>query len=267
MLNCLTLKPGTGGALNSPMENAVAALRQARQVVFFTGAGISASSGIPTFREKLTGLWERYDPEALETAKAFQQNPPLVWGWYLWRRYQVSRALPNAAHDAIVQLAAHRTVTVVTQNIDDLHERAGSAEVIHLHGSLHTPKCFACHRFGLLDLAQLVASSEGQLIEPPRCKRCNGKLRPAVVWFGEMLPADAWRRAMTAIRSCDLLISIGTSGAVQPAASIPATARRAGAVIIHINKDPVNLAEDSDISLIGDATALLPTLVALTAGE
>lgn len=172
----------------SDIETAISALNAARKVVFFTGAGISAQSGIPTFRDKLTGLWERHSPQTLETAKAFKDNPALVWGWYLWRRSQVAKALPNAAHEMISDLATTgREVTVITQNIDDLHERAGCADVIHLHGSLDKPICFACKRPVRLTTEQSGVSAEGELIEPPRCVKCNGRLRPGVVWFGEDL--------------------------------------------------------------------------------
>jgi len=131
----------------SVIEQAVDALQKAKKVVFFTGAGISADSGIPTYREKLSGLWSGYDPRDLETAKAFRENPSLVWGWYLWRRQRVAQAEPNAGHLAVSRMASsQRQVSVITQNVDDLHERAGSLNVVHLHGSLAMPECFACHR-------------------------------------------------------------------------------------------------------------------------
>ncbi|HEK1690809.1 TPA: NAD-dependent deacylase [Pseudomonas putida] len=243
---------------------AATALRQARHIVVFTGAGISAESGIPTFRDHLTGLWARHDPQRLETAKAFRENPALVWGWYLWRRQQVLQAQPNAAHHAIVRLAGSgRQVTVITQNIDDLHERAGSRGVVHLHGSLMTPKCFACHRVAALSAVERSVSQEGELIEPPRCTRCNGRLRPGVVWFGEDLPASAWKTAAQATRHCDVLLSIGTSGVVMPAAGLPDLALAAGAVVIHINPTDVSMDGPKELMLAGKAGQVLPQLIEL----
>jgi NAD-dependent deacetylase len=233
-----------------------------KRVVFFTGAGISADSGIPTFRDKLTGLWEKHDPQRLETADAFRENPALVWGWYLWRRRQVNQAEPNLAHLSIAQLAkAGWDVSVVTQNIDNLHERAGSKGVIHLHGSLMSAKCFACHRPFELTPEQLQIADEGKLIEPPRCARCNGRLRPGVVWFKENLPEDAWRLAVRIVRNCELLISVGTSGIVTPAADIPDIAIAAGATVIHVNLEDVGLDGGSEIMLLGNAGKVLQTLL------
>lgn len=244
------------------MQRAADAIRTSKRIVFFTGAGISAESGIPTFRDKLTGLWEKYDPQRLETADAFRENPALVWGWYLWRRRQMSRAQPNSAHISIPRFAdAGRQVSVITQNIDDLHERAGSMSLVHLHGSLMDVKCFACHRPVELAPEQLQIAEEGQLIEPPRCVRCNGRLRPGVVWFKENLPEGAWRSAVRLVRDCELLISVGTSGVVTPAADIPEMARAAGATVIHVNLEDVGLGEANEIMLLGSAGVVLPTLL------
>lgn len=244
------------------MEKASQALDVARKVVFFTGAGISAESGIPTFRDKHTGLWARHDPRTLETANAFRENPALVWGWYLWRRQQAIQAKPNAAHEMVARLAgSDRDVFVVTQNIDELHERAGSRDVVHLHGSLARPICFACKRPVELTNQQAPISFEGELIEPPRCVRCNGRLRPGVVWFGEDLPNGVWKTAIDKIRGCDVLISVGTSGIVRPAADIPEIALAAGATVIHVNLEDVCLGEPSELMLLGSATELLPALL------
>lgn len=244
------------------MQKATDALRASKKIVFFTGAGISAESGIPTFRDKLTGLWTSHDPHRLETADAFRENPALVWSWYLWRRHQVCQAKPNLAHLSITLLAnAGWDVSVVTQNIDDLHERAESSPVVHLHGSLMDVKCFACHRPAKVTPAQLKVAEEGQLIEPPRCARCNGKLRPGVVWFGENLPQDAWRPAAQLVKGCDLLISVGTSGVVMPAADIPGMALAAGATVIHVNLEDLELDGADQIMLIGRAGAVLSALL------
>lgn len=244
------------------MQRAAEALRTSKRVVFFTGAGISAGSGIPTFRDKLTGLWEKCDPQRLETADAFRENPALVWGWYLWRRRQVSQAEPNSAHLSIHRLAnAGWEVSVVTQNIDDLHERAGSKGVVYLHGSLMSVKCFACHRLVELNAEQLQIADEGKLIEPPRCARCNGRLRPGIVWFKENLPEDAWRLAVRLVRNCELLISVGTSGVVMPAADIPDMALVAGATLIHVNLEDVGSGGANEIMLLGSAGEVLQTLL------
>lgn len=244
------------------MQMAISALYAARKVVFFTGAGTSAESGIPTFRDRLTGLWEKHDPRRLETAKAFKDDPALVWGWYLWRRSQVALARPNAAHQMISTLASTgREVSVITQNIDHLHERAGSEGVVHLHGELETPVCSGCKRPTLLTLEQGEVSNEGELIEPPRCIRCNGRLRPGVVWFGEPLPSKPWKIAMGLAKNCEVLVSVGTSGIVRPAADIPEIALAAGATVIHVNLVDVSLGRKNELMLIGAAAQLLPELL------
>ncbi|MND42836.1 NAD-dependent protein deacylase [compost metagenome] len=244
------------------IEQAIDELQKAKKIVFFTGAGISADSGIPTYREKLSGIWAGYDPRDLETAKAFRENPALVWGWYLWRRLRVAQAEPNAAHLVIPRMAnSLRQVSVITQNIDDFHERAGSLNVVHLHGSLATPKCFACHRPAVVMPDQSVIPDEGALIEPPRCQRCNGKMRPAVVWYGEDLPSQAWKAAVHLVKECDLLVSVGTSGVVMPAAGLPDLALSSGASVIHVNKADVAMGEEKEFMLIGAATEILPLLL------
>jgi len=243
------------------LERAKIALLKARKIVCFSGAGISSESGIPTYRDAPAGLWSQHDPEKLETAKAFRENPQLVWGWYLWRRQQVARAQPNVAHQALFQMAATgRIVSIITQNVDDLHERAGSQDVIHLHGSLATPKCFACHRPAELAQDPSAVPVEGALIEPPRCERCGGKLRPGVVWYGEDLSRDVWKSATALVRGCDVLISVGTSGIVTPAADIPSLALASGALVIHVNTADVSLGEHNEIMLIGNATDVLAQL-------
>ncbi|PHX32497.1 NAD-dependent deacetylase [Pseudomonas syringae pv. syringae] len=247
------------------LVRSIEALAAARKVVFFTGAGISAESGIPTFRDKLTGLWEKHDPKRLETAEAFRENPQLVWGWYLWRRSQSSQAEPNAAHLSISRLASTGIqVSVITQNIDDLHERAGSQNVVHLHGSLINPICFACKRPAILTTDQFRVSAEGQWVEPPRCTRCNGKLRPGVVWFGEDLPSGSWKAALAVVKDSDVLISVGTSGFVRPAADIPEIALASGATVIHVNIADVCLGAPNELMLMGSAAHVLPALLQAT---
>lgn len=245
------------------LDQAADILRRSASIVFFTGAGMSAESGIPTYLDKLPRIWSKYDPRELETAKAFKADPALVWGWYLWRRSQVAKASPNPAHLAIARLAdSVAQVAVITQNIDDFHERSGSVNVVHLHGHLKTPKCYACHRpddLTPVDDDEMV----GGLIEPPRCKRCNGRMRPAVVWYGENLPGAVWKEATRLITACDLLISVGTSGQVMPAASLPAMALAAGASIIHINTDSVSSNSSDELLLMGTAAEVLPKLIEL----
>jgi NAD-dependent deacetylase len=261
------------------------ALREARHVVVFTGAGMSAESGIPTFRDALTGLWSRFDALALATPEAFEADPALVWGWYEWRRLAVSRARPNPGHEALAALAQRLAergtrLTLVTQNVDDLHERAGSPAVIHLHGSLHAPRCFDCGRpFAPPPDAAAVAdaqapngwraqalTADGQRLDPPPCPACGGRIRPGVVWFGESLPADALASALDAAEHCDLLVSVGTSGVVEPAASIPRLAARAGAWVLHINPQPVAAAGERAAPRVqqwtGTAAQRLPQLLA-----
>jgi NAD-dependent deacetylase len=244
-------------------ETVKTALVSARRIVCFSGAGISAESGIPTYRDKLTGLWAHHDPQQLETAKAFRENPQLVWGWYLWRRQQVARAQPNAAHLALQRMAnLGRKISIITQNIDDLHERAGSEDVVHLHGSLATPKCFACNRPADITFDQPVLE-DGSLAEPPRCSRCNGKLRPGVVWYGESLCPGVWKSAVALVKNCDVLISVGTSGIVTPAADIPGIALASGATVIHVNTASVGAGQPNELMLTGRAAEVLPQLCEL----
>jgi NAD-dependent deacetylase len=232
----------------------VRALRAARRVGVLTGAGISAESGIPTFRDAQTGLWSRFRPEELATADAFRRNPQLVWDWYAWRRGLVGGAEPNAGHRALVRLAGRvPALTLVTQNVDGLHQRAGSADVIELHGNIHRSKCFDED----IVIAEVPESSE----RPPRCPRCGGPLRPDVVWFGESLPPRALERAEAVARKCDLFLSVGTSAAVFPAAQLPLTALQAGAAVVEINKDPTPLTRVATYSLRGAAGAILPALL------
>ncbi|MFF7710905.1 NAD-dependent protein deacylase [Pseudomonas sp. NPDC007930] len=240
----------------------VTALRQAQHVVVFTGAGASAESGIPTFRDALSGLWARFDATKLATAEAFRADPSLCWGWYEWRRRKVLQAQPNAAHQAIAQLARHvPRLTVITQNVDDLHERAGSAGVIHLHGSLHAPRCLDCGQPYRAALPSAALAEGGCRIEPPRCAACQGYVRPGVVWFGEPLPEAQWAAALDAAQGCDLLLSVGTSGLVYPAAELPLQALRCRATVAHIN--PQRFAVSAQAYFLqGAAGAVMAALLA-----
>ncbi|MFJ3264004.1 SIR2 family NAD-dependent protein deacylase [Pseudomonas sp. NPDC086581] len=241
----------------------VDALRKARHVVVFTGAGVSAESGIATFRDRLTGLWERFDAASLATAEAFRADPALVWGWYEWRRSVVHRALPNPAHLAISALAGKvPKLTLITQNVDDLHERAGSRDVTHLHGQLERPHCFQCQREPDAPLPVPNEPEAGRRVQPPACAHCGGTLRPGVVWFGESLPMDAITHAFQAAEQCDLLISVGTSGVVYPAAEIPEIAWRLRATVLHVNPAPRPLHGERDFALASAASVALPALIA-----
>ena len=237
-------------------------LRSARHVLVFTGAGVSAESGIPTFRDALTGLWENFDADALATPEAFERDPAMVWGWYEWRRANVLRARPNPAHRAIAALAGRvARLTVVTQNVDDLHERAGSRDVIHLHGRLDKPFCFACRRPGEYPPGIPDEPEGGRHLEPPRCIYCGGRLRPGVVWFGEMLPEVEWDAAIAAVDACDAFLCIGTSSVVQPAASLTTRAIRRGALTIQVNPNPTDLDASVSLTLSGPAGVVMPALV------
>jgi NAD-dependent deacetylase len=241
------------------VREAAEALAGARRVVVFTGAGISAESGVPTFRDALTGLWERYDAQALATPQAFDDDPDLVWGWYEWRRCLIERVHPNAGHRAVatIETRAPHTV-VVTQNVDDLHERAGSSAPIHLHGSLFTPRCADCSRPAEPGPAH--EPEEGRRLAPPRCG-CGGAIRPGVVWFGEALPEEALEEAVQAATDCDVLLTVGTSGLVYPAAEIPKVASMFGGTVIQVNPQPTPLDAVAGINLHGTAATVLPELV------
>lgn len=238
------------------------ALRTAQNLVVLTGAGVSAESGLPTFRDKQTGLWERFRPEDLATPQAFEREPALVWGWYEWRRMQVARALPNAAHGAIKTLGERvPRMTLVTQNVDDLHERAGSQVVHHLHGTLAHPFCSGCRRpFQVLPEIPN-EPEEGRSVEPPRCEHCGARIRPGVVWFGEMLPQREWNLAEQAAVECDVFICVGTSALVYPAASLIRNPIARGAITVQINLTDTGLDSDVTFALQGPAGSVLPELV------
>jgi NAD-dependent deacetylase len=238
------------------ITNAARWLAKCRQVVVLTGAGVSKESGIPTFREAQEGLWAQYDPMEMATEDGFLRNPPLVWQWYDYRFGMVERARPNPGHLAIAEIERMLPqVVVVTQNIDGLHQVAGSTDVVELHGSIRHFKCLGGRHTGFTrpDFAD-------QAEIPPRCPRCGDMLRPDVVWFGELLPAAALNRAYDLARTCDAMLVVGTSGAVQPAASLPSIARRSGAVVIDVNPAPDEIAEVADVFLQGRGGKVLPAL-------
>jgi len=207
----------------------------ARRLAVLTGAGISAESGIPTFRDAQTGLWAKFDPMQLASERGFRADPPTVWRWYEWRRARVAAAAPNAGHLALASAAPlFDMLTVITQNVDGLHARAGSTP-IELHGSIMRTECLAKCGFIENDPKRLPPG------EPPRCPQCADWLRPAVVWFGEALDTSILHRAEVASQQCDLMMVVGTSGLVYPAAGLPALAARSGAQIIVLNPEPTDL--------------------------
>lgn len=229
-------------------------LHTAERVTAITGAGISAESGVPTFRDAQTGLWAKYDPQELATPQAFRQNPKLVWEWYEWRRELIANTQPNAAHIALAQLEQRLpNFTLITQNIDGLHQAAGSANPIELHGNIARNKCFEDGR--------IVESWPDTGEVPPHCPRCGGLLRPDVVWFNETLPETALSQAIAASQNCDLFFSIGTSALVQPAASLAHHAQQQGAVLVEINLEPTPLTHYVNYALHGPAGTILPALV------
>jgi NAD-dependent deacetylase len=252
---------GDGRAVNIPAD-VNARLKRARHVVVFTGAGVSAESGIPTFRDRQTGLWRNFDAQWLATPEAFERDPALVWGWYEWRRSQVLASQPNAAHRMIAALARRvPRLTLITQNVDDLHERAGSPDVLHLHGRLCSPYCFTCGREHSAGSPEPPGPDGGRRLEPPRCGHCGGRIRPGVVWFGECLPRQAWEQAVDAARGCDAFLCVGTSSVVEPAAGLTRLAIGAGAATIQVNIDSTYLDELVTLNLRGPAASMLPQLL------
>jgi NAD-dependent deacetylase len=229
-------------------------LQAASSVVILTGAGISAESGIPTFRGS-DGLWKQYKPEDLATPQAFAKDPRLVWEWYDWRRSLIAKAEPNAGHRALVQLeAAKPNFTLITQNVDGLHERAGSRQVLKLHGDIWRMECSGCGRNWpdrRVPLPKL----------PPHCG-CGAIARPGVVWFGEPL-GEVWAEAEHAAREAEVLLVIGTSAVVYPAASLAPIAKSTGARVVEINPEETPLSSHVDVSLRGAAGEILPRLIAV----
>jgi NAD-dependent deacetylase len=234
-------------------EQVHAWVRAARRIAVLTGAGMSAESGVPTFRDAQTGLWAKFDPQQLATEEAFRANPAMVWDWYAFRREMVAKVDPNPGHHALAAYA-HRhagRLTLITQNVDGLHQRAGSPQVLALHGNIFEDKWLdmpkACCHAGAA-----VAGS------PPYCDRCANMLRPDVVWFGEALPLETLAAAEYAAHACDLMLVVGTSGVVYPAAGL---ARMAAGRVVVINPQPTELDDAADAVLRGRAAQMLPQLL------
>jgi NAD-dependent deacetylase len=238
------------------VEAAVSTLREAlggaRRVVALTGAGMSAESGVPTFRGA-GGLWRNYNPQELATPEAFARHPKLVWEWYDWRRGLIAKAQPHAGHRALVELENRGGFTLITQNVDGLHDRAGSRNVVKVHGDIWLTRCLRCCRESRNDQVPLLEI-------PPRCP-CGGTLRPGVVWFGEGLPPEAWHQAEGASRAAQVFLVIGTSAVVYPAAGLAEMARTAGARLAVLNAEPTLLDAMADRVIHGPAGEILPRLL------
>lgn len=238
----------------------VSVLRSARSVAVLTGSGVSAESGVPTFRDAQTGLWARYEPQQLATPEAFERDPRLVWEWYEWRRDLVRKAEPNPGHRALAELERRvPSFSLATQNVDGLHRRAGSENVLELHGNIMRSKCFV--------EGVEAEPRPGDESVPPLCPGCGAFLRPDVVWFGEALPEDEFMTASAAARGCDVFLSVGTSSLVYPAASLPSEAARSGAVLIEVNPHDTPLTPHADYAPRGRAGEVLPALVAALDGS
>ncbi len=233
------------------LESAQQALHKASSIAVLTGAGISAESGIPTFRGA-DGLWRNYRPEDLATPQAYAKNPELVWEWYAMRFETVSKAKPNQAHLALATLEKQKDLTLVTQNVDGLHQRAGSKNVLELHGNITHSRCEQC---GHLDKLQLGFNV------PPQCSKCYSRARPNVVWFGETLPAKIFEQAVHVFNTAEVALVIGTSAVVEPAASLGLLAKQQGAYVIEINPQQTPLSAQVDFSLQTKATQGLQLLL------
>ncbi|MCZ6775541.1 MAG: NAD-dependent deacylase [Ignavibacteria bacterium] len=235
-------------------ERLLSRLAAADAVVAFTGAGVSAESGVPTFRGT-DGIWAKFKPEELANVDAFMRNPALVWEWYAARKKIIAAITPNAGHYALVQLERlFSSFAVITQNIDNLHRRAGSSRVYELHGNIERNYCMKCG----VDYSNADILS---MTEVPVCSRCGGLVRPDVVWFGELLPEEEWNHSVRAVESADVMLSIGTSSVVHPAAGLPILAKHSGAFLVEINPERTLLTENVDEFLKGTSAVILPLLL------
>ena len=245
------------------IANAVTMLASSHRLVVLTGAGASRESGVPTFREKGEGLWARYDPMVVASAAGFMQDPDGAWAWHEHLRLLAQQCEPNPGHYAIAELEMMLPqVVVITQNIDDMHERAGSRDVLPIHGSLQRLRCF----HNCLGDPTYLAWDDLDDFTPqggvPHCPHCGGWVRPDIVWFGESLPERLIERAFDECERADVMLVVGTSGVIQPAASLPVAARSVGASIIDVNPDPGGITSVADLWLPGKAGEILPLLAA-----
>ncbi|QHE85852.1 SIR2 family NAD-dependent protein deacylase [Hydrogenophaga sp. BPS33] len=232
-------------------------IQEARHIAVLTGAGVSAESGVPTFRDAQTGLWARFNPQDLATESAFRAHPQRVWDWYVFRREMIAAVEPNAGHRALADFARRHParMTLITQNVDGLHQRGGHTEVVALHGIIGEDRW--------LDAPRACCRSESiEAGRPPRCRVCGNLRRPAVVWFGEHLPPDALERAERAARDCELMLVVGTSGEVYPAAGLAFTAHQSGARVVVVNPEPTPLDAIAERCLREPSAVCLPLLLA-----
>ena len=232
-------------------------LKDSRKIVFVTGAGISQESGIPTFRGK-DGYWRKYDPMKLASIDAFYDDPKLVWEWYDDRRKNILSVKPNEGHFAISQMEEFKDVVVLTQNIDGLHQRSGSTNVLELHGSIIRIKCTVC------DFTDNITENFESL--PPKCK-CGSMLRPDVVWFGEPLPQNIWQSAIKEASICDVMIIVGTSLVVSPANTLPVYAKQNGAILIEVNPEKTVMSNDMTLSIQATSVGVLPKMLSIFKNE
>lgn len=249
------------GVVAAQVDQVRERLRIARSICVLTGAGMSAESGIPTFRDALTGLWSRFDPMQLASEDGFRADPALVWNWYAERRTGVRAAEPNAGHVALAAFASRHPgrLCVVTQNVDDLHQRAGNADAIRLHGDILEDRWLDdCPRRGRGKACDAGRAVPGA---PPACAECGNLVRPGVVWFGEPLPIAALDAAERAAGRCDAMLVVGTSGAVWPAAGLAGRARQCGAFVAIVNPHPSEIDDEAHAVLSGTAAQLLPRLL------
>ena len=232
-------------------------LKDSRKIVFVTGAGISQESGIPTFRGK-DGYWRRYDPMKLASIDAFYDDPKLVWEWYEDRRKNILSVKPNEGHFAISQMEEFKDIVVLTQNIDGLHQRSGSTNVLELHGSIIRIKCTVC------DFTDNITENFESL--PPKCK-CGSMLRPDVVWFGEPLPQNIWQSAIKEASVCDVMVIVGTSLVVSPANTLPVYAKQNGAILIEVNPEKTVMSNDMTLSIQATSVGVLPKMLSIFKNE
>jgi len=238
----------------------VTLLLRTSKLAALTGAGISQESGLRTFRDAQAGLWSQYKPEELASPEAFARDPKLIWDWYAWRREAIKAVRPNPGHYALVEIEKRVSqFTLITQNVDGLHRMAGSMNLLELHGNIQRVRCAECYTFAEI--------WDDDMESVPRCEVCGGLLRPDVVWFGESLPREQLEGAIEAARSCEVFLSIGTSGVVQPAASLAYAAHNRGAIVVEINAEPTPLTSKADYFLQGKSGETLPALVKAVWGK
>ncbi len=250
-------------------EKLIQKLQNSKHLVVFTGAGVSEESGVPTFRDVEQGLWENFDVHKIATEYGYLKNPSFGWGWYEWARHQVSLKQPNPAHCVIANLSKKLPkVTVITQNVDDLHEKAGSLDVLHIHGALNEVCCIHCNYKEIISNEKIAQNiNEPQITPPDTCPRCNSIMRPNVVWFGEPLPNDIWNKAKEVVEQCDLMLIIGTSGLIYPAAGLSDEAIKNKIETVQITLDETPIDTLVTHNFRAKAGEILPKLFNVAFGE